>query len=258
MKRNPIPQIITLAVLVFLYLPIAVVVANSFNASRFGGTWKGFSLIWYRKLFEDGSIWDALSTTLFVGCSATLIAVVLGTLSAIGLYRARGWLFGSHYSLIYLTLVVPDILMGISLLLFFVMLNIQLGVGTVIAAHASFCISYVAMVVLARLQNFDFSTLEAARDLGASPLQAGLRVLLPQLLPGIAAGALLSFTLSVDDYVITFFVTGPGATTLPLRIYSMIKHGSPPVINAISTLILAGTFLVVGVSQRIQNKELLL
>ncbi len=255
MKRGRLTGVIFWLTLAFLYLPIAVVVANSFNAARYGGQWQGFSLIWYQQLMDDHAMWDALWRTLIVGVSATAVAVVLGTLSALGLHRAKGLLFRAHYSLVYLPLAVPDILMGIALLLFFVMLRIELGLLTIILAHACFCISYVAMVVLARLQDFDFSTVEAARDLGAGPFQAAWRVLLPQLLPGIVSGAMLAFTLSVDDYVITFFVAGPGSTTLPLKIYSMIKYGSPPVINAISTLMLAVTFLLVGLSQRFQAKE---
>lgn len=256
MKQSKLPLVLFIGTLLFLYIPMAVVVANSFNASRYGGHWQGFSLIWYRNLFDDHAMWDALRKTLVVGFSATALAVVLGTLSALGLQRAHGLLLRGHFSLVYLPLAVPDILMGIALLLFFVMLKVDLGMLTIVLAHTCFCMSYVAMVVLARLQDFDHSTLEAARDLGAGPFQAAYRVLLPQVAPGIISGALLAFTLSVDDYVITFFVAGPGSTTLPLKIYSMIKYGSPPVINAISTLILTVTFLLVGLSQRFQRKEL--
>jgi spermidine/putrescine transport system permease protein len=159
-----------------------------------------------------------------------------------------------HYSLIYTPLVVPEILMGISLLLFFVALGVDLGLGTIFLAHVTFCISYVAMVVLARLQDFDFSVMEAARDLGADSWTATRRVLLPLLAPGIAAGSLLAFTLSIDDFVVSFFVAGPGATTLPIRIYSMIKHGSPPLINALSSLLLLVTFVAVGLSQRLTRR----
>lgn len=244
-----------LAVVLFFYLPMAVVVANSFNVSRYGTQWLGFTWGWYDNLFRDRSLWEASLNTLLVGGVASLASVVLGTLSALCLHRASGLLLRFKFSLIYLPLAVPDILMGISLLSLFVTLGVDLSLVTVILAHACFCTSYVAMVVLARLKTFDFTTLEAARDLGATPLQAGVRVLLPQLVPAMVSGGLLAFSLSVDDYVITFFVAGPGSTTLPLRVYSMIKHGSPPVINALSTLILAAGFLSVAWFMRFRNKE---
>lgn len=145
--------------------------------------------------------------------------------------------------------------MGISLLLLFVALKIRLGLFTIFLAHVTFCVSYVAMVVLARLQDFDFSVIEAAQDLGAGWWITTVRVLLPLLAPGIAAGALLAFTLSVDDFVISFFVAGPGSTTLPIRIYSMIKHGAPPLINALSTILLVITFVTVTISQRLIREE---
>ena len=145
--------------------------------------------------------------------------------------------------------------MGMSLLLFFVAIGVHLGLFSIFLAHVTFCISYVAMVVLARLQDFDFSIIEAAQDLGASWWQATWRVLLPLIMPGIAAGALLAFTLSIDDFVISFFVAGPGSTTLPIRIYSMIKHGSPPLINALSTLLLLVTFAMVWISQHLTQEK---
>ena len=251
MKRSLVPYLLTAAVLVFLYLPVLVLVANSFNASRFGGQWEGFSLHWYQRLMERREIWHALGNTLIVAVSATAVSTVLGTTAALALHHWRGGLQQAHYALVCLPLVVPEILTGISLLLFFVALGVQLGLTTIFLAHVSFCISYVAMVVLARLQDFDDALLEAARDLGANGWQAATSVLLPLLAPGIVAGALLAFTLSIDDFVISFFVAGPGATTLPIRIYSMIKHGEPPLINALSTLLIVVTFAAVWASQEL-------
>jgi spermidine/putrescine transport system permease protein len=238
-------------VLLFFYLPVAVLVLNSFNAARFGGGWAGFTLDWYRRLLHAREIWAALGNTLFIAVVATAGSTVLGTTAALALDRYRSRLQGAHYLLVYAPLVVPEILMGMSLLLFFVALHVRLGYLTIILAHVTFCVSYVAMVVLSRLQDFDWALVEAAQDLGADAWTAARRVVLPLLAPGIAAGALLAFTLSVDDFVITFFVAGPGTTTLPLRIYSMIKHGSPPLINALSTLMLAFTALTVWLSQRL-------
>jgi len=255
MKRSRLPLVVLAAVLAFFYLPILVLVVNSFNAARFGGSWGGFSLIWYRRLLRQREIWQALENSLLIAVGATAVSAVVGTTAAIALHRYATRLQRLHYSLIYTPLVIPEILMGMSLLLFFVALGLELGRWTIFLAHVTFCISYVAMVVLARLQDFDFALIEAARDLGASAWVAARRVLLPLLAPGIVAGGLLAFTLSVDDFVVTFFVAGPGATTLPIRIYSMIKHGSPPLINALSTLLLAVTFAAVSVSQRLIKRS---
>jgi spermidine/putrescine transport system permease protein len=251
MKRSLTPLVVTLAVLAFFYLPVAVLVANSFNASRFGGEWGGFTLNWYRRLLAAPEIWHALGNTLAIAVVATAGSTLLGTTAAFALDRYRSRLQDTHYLLVYAPLVIPEILLGISLLLFFVALRVQLGYPTIVVAHITFCVSYVAMVVLGRLQDFDWSLVEASQDLGANAWTTGRRVVLPLLAPGIAAGALLAFTLSVDDFVITFFVAGPGTTTLPLRIYSMIKHGSPPLINALSTLLLTVTTTAVWLSQRL-------
>lgn len=249
-------MVVTFLVLIFFYLPIAVLVCNSFNASRFGGAWRGFSLKWYVMLFRDESIWLALKNTLILGVLATLAAMVLGTACAFALDRFSGSrLQRVHYTMVYMPLVVPEILMGLSLLLFFVAIRVDLGMGTLFIAHVTFCLSYVAMTVLARLQDFDYSILEAAQDLGAGMWGTLWRVLVPMLAPGILAGGLLAFTLSIDDFVISFFVAGPGSTTLPIKIYSMIKHGAPALINALSSILMLATFLCVGVSQYISPRR---
>jgi spermidine/putrescine transport system permease protein len=253
-KRSRFPFIVTGLVLVFFYLPILFLVVDSFNASRFGGAWRGFSFKWYERLFHEPAIWEAAKNTLFIALVVTFLSLVLGTVSALALHRfAKSRLQRFHYTLIYTPLVVPEILMGISLLMAFVAAGVRLGMATIILAHVTFCVSYVALVVLGRLQDFDFTIVEAARDLGATGWQAARRVLLPMLAPGLAAAGLIAFTLSVDDFVITFFVAGPGSTTLPIRVYSMIKHGATPIINALSTLLLALTFTTVIVSQRLSK-----
>jgi spermidine/putrescine transport system permease protein len=254
MKQSRLPQVTTLLLMIFFYLPIVVLVITSFNASRFGTTWGGWSLQWYRRLVQEREILQALTNTLIIAVSATLVSVIIGTTAAFALHRYQSRLQKLHYTLIYTPLVVPEILMGISLLLFFAAVGVNLGLFTIFLAHVTFCISYVAMVVLGRLQDFDFTIVEAAQDLGAGWWTATWRVLLPLLAPGILAGGLLAFTLSVDDFVITFFVAGPGSTTLPIRIYSMIKHGSPPLINALSTLLLLVTFVAVWTSQRLTKE----
>ena len=256
MKPSRLPMVVTWAVLVFFYLPIAILVIQSFNSARFGGSWETTSLKWYRQLLNEPSIWHALTNTLIIAGTATLASMVLGTSAAFALHRYGGSrLQKLHHSLIYMPLVLPEILMGLSLLLFFVAVNVQLGLATIFIAHVTFCLSYVAMTVLARLQDFDFAIIEAAQDLGAGWWTTLWKVLVPMLAPGILAGGLLAFTLSIDDFVISFFVAGPGSTTLPIKIYSMIKYGSPPLINALSTLLLLVTFASVAASQHLTRKD---
>jgi spermidine/putrescine transport system permease protein len=180
-----------------------------------------------------------------------IVSMILGTLAAFCIHHYRSKLQFVHQSLILVQLGVPDILMGMSLLLFFMAVNFKLGLTTIFFAHVTFCVSYVTMVVLGRLQNFDYAIVEAAKDLGANWYVITRKILIPLLSPGIIAGGLLAFTLSIDDFVITFFVTGPGSTTLPVYIYSMMKHGSPTVINALSVLILVVTFILVYYSQKL-------
>jgi len=254
MKRSLLPLLITALVLVFFYAPLVVLVVNSFNESRFGGTWEGFTLKWYEKLWAADEVWAALWVTLKVAVTATLAATVLGTLAAWVLRSYATKFQGVHHGLVTLPLVVPDLLMGMALLALFVSLGVETGIVTIWIAHVTFCISYVAMVVLGRLRDFDPTLIDAARDLGASPWQAARKVVLPLLLPGILAGALLAFTLSIDDFVITFFVSGPGTTTLPLRIAGMMKTSrNLPVINALSSLLLCLTCLAVTVSYRLNR-----
>lgn len=255
MKRSQVPLIITIGILIFLYLPILILMINSFNESRFGGIWTGFSLKWYTKLFEERAIWNAVKNSLIVGISATMLSTILGSAAAFALYRYKTRFQQFHYALIYSPLVIPDILMGMSLLLFFVLSGISLNLFTIFIAHTTFCISYVAMVVWSKLQNFDFAVIEAAQDLGASWITIGRRILIPLLMPGIVSGALLAFTMSLDDYIISSFVAGPGSTTLPIYVYSMIKFGSTPLINALSTILLFATFILAWITQELTKGE---
>ena len=252
MKRSKFAMVVLVLVMAFLYMPIVVLIANSFNLSKYGGEWAGFTLKWYSALFAPSNreIWMAFERSLIIAASATVASCVLGTTAAIALHRWKGRLQTAHYGLIYTPLVMPEILMGISLLMMFTAVGVGCGMLTIFIAHVTFCVSYVTMTVLARLQDFDDRVVEAAYDLGASPMYAFFKVTLPILLPGIIAGGLLAFTLSIDDFVITFFVTGPGADTLPLKIYSMIKHSRQmPVINSLSTLMLVFTCALVAISR---------
>lgn len=252
MKPSRVPLVTTLAVLAFFYLPIAALVMKSFNAARYSPEWKGFTFRWYGRLFEREDILAALFHSLKVALAASGASMVLGTCAAFALHRYRTRLQDAHRLMIHVPLVLPDILMGMSLLLLFIAAGVSLSLVTVTVAHVTFCLSYVALVVLARLQDFDAGLVEAARDLGANRWQAFRRITLPVIFPGILAGGLLAFTLSIDDYVITFFVKGPGSDTLPTLVYSMIKKSKElPVINALSTLMLLFTFLLVFASQRL-------
>lgn len=237
----------------FLYAPIAVLVLFSFNRARQTAVWEGWTTEWYRSLAANDLIGAAVKNSLIVGVVSTAIATVLGTLVALALGRHRFPGEGATRQLLYLPVIIPEIVLGAALVTFFGVLAFRLSLVTVVIAHVVFCVSYVAIVVRARLAGFDRSLEEAALDLGASPRATFFRVTLPLLAPGIVAGALLSFTISIDDYVITSFVAGVGATTLPLQIYSMLKVGVTPEVNAVSTLILGVTVVLIAVAQRLQR-----
>lgn len=254
---------------VFLYAPILVLVIFSFNDSRFAAKWEGFTFQWYGQLLSNEAIINAFWNSIVVAVSATLISTVLGTMTAIAMERFRFPFRKTYDGILYLPVIVPDIVMGIALLAFFALaldwINTALalstdnalrpGLTTVIIAHVAFNISFVAIVVRARLADMDSALEEAAADLGANPWATFTRVTVPLLLPGIVAGALLAFTLSLDDFVITFFMAGPGSTTLPVLIFSKIRFGVSPEINAISTLMFLGSTVLVIVSLLIQRRS---
>lgn len=238
----------------FLYAPILILLIFSFNASKFASAaWKGFSFKWYLELFHDEAIGSALRNSLYISVASTVVSTVFGTMVALAMerYTFRGKL--AFDALLYLPIIIPDIAMAVMLLLFFVLAKIPLGRSTIIISHIAFNISFVAVVVRARLAQFDMTLEEAAQDLYANHFETFRRVTLPLLMPGILGGALLAFTLSLDDFVITFFTSGPGSTTLPLRIYSMVKLGVTPEINALSAVMLVASFLLVSLSFLIQR-----
>lgn len=230
----------------FLYLPILLLIIYSFNASRLVTVWAGFSTQWYAALLANTQLIDAAKVSLMVAAVAASIATVLGTLAALVLVRLgrfRGRLAFS--SLIYAPLVMPEVITGLSLLLLFVAVEFDRGFWTVTLAHVTFTLSFVAVVVQSRLVSFDRSLEEAAQDLGCPPVQTFFRITLPIILPGLIAGWLLAFTLSLDDLVIASFTSGPGATTLPIQIYSAVRLGVSPEINAASTILIAIVTLAV-------------
>lgn len=229
------------AVYAFLFIPIVTVVVFSFNASRLVDVWSGFSLKWYGTAWTDPSILDALKTSLIVGIVNALLAVCFGTLAAIGLQRVGRRLRGVFETLVYGTIVTPEIIIAIASLLFFVTINIDLGIPTIIVTHVVYNTSIVALIVRARLAGMDRTLEEAAQDLGATPIRTIWRITIPLLYPAILAGGLLAFTFSFDDFVLTFFVSGATSTTLPLKIFSMLRFGVSPVINAVATVMLIVT-----------------
>jgi spermidine/putrescine transport system permease protein len=238
---------------IFLYLPIVVLVVFSFNSSRYVSTWRGFTTEWYAVLFADEAIAMALRNTLIVAGGSTIISTIFGTMVALAMERYKFPGKVAFDALLYLPIIIPDIAMAVMLLLFFVMSHVQLGLYTIIISHAAFNISFVAVVVRARLAFFDVGLEEAAQDLYANEWKTFSRVTLPLIMPGVLAGALLAFTLSVDDFVITFFTAGPGSTTLPLRIYSMVKLGITPEINALSSMMLLTSMGLVFVSMLLRR-----
>lgn len=237
----------------FLFAPIVVLVLFSFNNSKRNATWQGFTLKWYDALFHDQPVLDALWVTLRVAVLATVIATVLGALAAYALtrYKFRG---SSVYNgAIYVPLVIPEIVFAVALLSGFKAVGFGLSIKTVIIAHVAFMVSFVIVVVKARMAGFDKTLEEAAMDLGANEVQTFAYVTLPFMIPGILAGALLAFVLSFDDFVITFFNSGVGNTTLPLKVYSMVKFGVTPEINAISVFMLLTSILMLMASYKLQG-----
>lgn len=247
MTRRTAPAVLTVAALGYalLHLPVLVLAVFSFNASRYSVEWTGATLAWYRALLSRADVAQALRLSLIVALVSTIAATAFGTLLALALERHRFRGRAALDAAVTLPIVTPEIVMGISLLLLFAALRVPLGMTTVIVAHIAFNVSFVVVVVRARLAGMDPALEEAALTLGATEWRAVRRVTLPLLAPGIVAAALLAFTMSLDDFVITFFVSGPGTTTLPVLVYGMARRTVEPTINAVSTLLVAATTLLV-------------
>jgi len=241
-----------LAVVAFLYLPLMILSLYSFNDSRINAVWTGFTLKWYASLSHNTRVLEALTNSLIIAGISTTISTLLGTFTALALnkyqYKHKNFING----LVYLPILIPEIVMGLSLLVLFSQMSIALGKNTLILAHITFCISFVIITVGARLEGRRTDLEEAAGDLYATPFQTFRYITFPLILPGIIAGALIAFTLSIDDFIISFFVAGPNSTTLPLYIYAMVKRGISPEINALSTCLMCATVSLVVISQILQ------
>jgi spermidine/putrescine transport system permease protein len=246
---------VSVAVYAFLHLPILVLVVFSFNDSKFSVDWAGFTLDWYRRLLERPDILRGLKASLIVGGVATVISAVLGTLIALALARHRFRGRTAFEGFLYVPIVTPEIVVGISLLILFALVKVPLGLTTITIAHVAFCLSFVVIVVLARLEGMDGALEEAAMILGADEVTTFWKVTVPQLWPGILSGALLAFTMSFDDFVITSFVSGSGSSTLPIVVYGMVRRNVEPSINAISTIILLVTTALIYLADRLARER---
>lgn len=239
----------------YLYIPIIILIVNSFNESRFGIQWQGFSTKWYELLSNNDSLLEAAGHSLTMAVLSATFATVIGTLTAVALfrYRFRGKPFVG--GMLFVVMMSPDIVMAISLLVLFMILGVSLGFWSLLFSHITFCLPFVVVTVYARLKDFDVKMLEAARDLGAGEFTILRKIILPLALPAIVAGWLLSFTLSMDDVVVSSFVTGPSYEILPLKIYSMVKVGVSPEVNALATVLLIMSLVLVCLSQWVMRDK---
>lgn len=249
--ENFIKKFYLFIIFLFLYTPIITLMIFSFNKSKTMGKWTGFTFDWYKELFNNDRLMSALYYTLIIAIIASIIATIVGTISAISIHKMKGKKKSLILNINHLPVLNPDIVTGIALMSLFIFLNLKFGFLTMLLAHITFDIPYVILSVLPKLKQLPENTVEAAEDLGATPLYALRKVILPQIKPGIISGFLMAFTMSIDDFVISFFTTGPGVTNLSIEIYSMARRGIKPEINALSTLM----FLTVLTLLLIVNKK---
>ncbi|TVR58438.1 MAG: ABC transporter permease [Spirochaetaceae bacterium] len=249
--KSGFPRFVYFFVTFFLIAPLVVLVVASFNASR-SMQWERFSLEWYRRLFfQSRDLWRAVRNSVVIALSSATVATIIGSLAAIGIRWGRFRLKSYVQTVTLMPLLLPEIILGVSLLIFFASIGVPLGLGTIFIAHTCFNLPFVILIVLARLEEFDFSIIEAAYDLGARERDTLIRVIVPVSMPGILSAFLTAVTLSLEDFVITFFVAGPGSTTLPLYVYSAIRFGVSPVINALSVVMITVTVALVLLARNV-------
>jgi spermidine/putrescine transport system permease protein len=254
MRTRPWLFAVSLADLLFLYAPIAILILFSFNASRLSARWQGFSLQWYATLFTDEALLASTMNSLIVATVSTIFAGLLGILTALALERRRFRAQALFEGLLLMPIVIPEIMMGVAMLLFFVMIELPLSLLTMTIAHTIFNFPVVALIIRARLRKLDPRLEEAARDLGATPWDAFRRITLPLLMPGIVGALLMAFTLSLDDFLISFFLAGVGSTTLPVKVYGMLKTAVTPEVNALSAVLVIISMVLVTVAYWVQRK----
>ena len=238
----------------FLYFPIVSLIAFSFNDSKRNITWKGFTLRYYEKAYENSQLHEAFLNSMIVASISTTVATILGAMLGLALYRFRFPAQGPYEGMVHLPIVIPEICLAVAMVAFFATVEIPLGLFTITVSHIAFSIPFVAVVVRARMAGFDRSLEEASYDLGASQWQTFWNVTFPYMKPGLVAGALLAFTLSLDDFVITFFTSGPGSTTFPIKIYSMVRFSVTPEVNAASTVLIVVTLALTIIALAIQSR----
>ncbi len=243
------------SVYLFLYLPLVILIIYSFNSSKYSTNWKGFTLKWYAKLFDNTMLLDVMGNSLIIAGISATVATCIGTLAAVVFYRYRFIGRKVLYSLIYVVMMSPDIVMGISLLMFFILLGMDIGFATLLLSHITFCLPFVVVTVYSRISGSDPRVIEASKDLGAGEFQTFRYIILPMIMPAVISGWLLSFTLSLDDVIVSFFVTGPSFEILPLKIYSMVRLGVKPEINALSTVLFLFTLTSVSISQLLTKER---
>lgn len=254
MVEKTLKRIYTALIFLFLYAPIIVLIVFSFNNSKSRGTWSGFTLKWYIELFKDAEILKALYNTLIIAIVSAVVSTVIGTFAALGIYNMNGLSKKISLNLNYLPVLNPDIVTAVSLMTLFRFLRMEFGMATMLLSHITFSIPYVILSILPKLKQMNKHLAEAAMDLGATPIYALRKVVLPEIMPGIITGGLMAFTLSIDDFVISFFNTGHGVSNLSITIYSMARTGIKPVINALSTLMFLGLLvLLLIINKRTKN-----
>jgi spermidine/putrescine transport system permease protein len=245
----------TVLVLIFFYLPIAILIGFSFNTSRLNIIWEGFTLEWYAAIWRDAVLVHSLNNSLIIAVATTVVSVILGTAGAWLLYRHRFPAVRLVMTLVFIPMIIPEVIMGVSLLILFVTIGLELGYATIIISHVTFCFPFVMVAVQARLAGLDPALEEAAMDLGATPTVAFRKVLVPFLMPAIISGALMSFTLSLDELIVTYFTASAATRTLPLEIFGRIKKGLDPTLNAISTVFIASTVGLVLVTELLKRRN---
>ncbi|MGI6094001.1 MAG: ABC transporter permease [Lachnospiraceae bacterium] len=256
MKRKHIfPNLYLAVVMIVMYLPLVFLVLYSFNESKLNASWTGFSLRWYEELLRDRNLMEALKNSILLGVLSCLVSAVIGTLGAVGMARADFKSKGMVEYISTLPIMIPEIILGMVFLAFFSFLNLPFGMTTLVIAHTTFCIPYIFTMVKARLVGIDKSLEEAARDLGASPVRSFFDIVLPLIAPAVVSGSLLAFAMSFDDVVISIFVTGPRMSTMPIKVYTQMKTGVTPEINALCTVILVVVTTVVLLTSAISRKN---
>lgn len=256
MKNKTIKNIFIALVFIFLFLPIIILIIYSFNTSKMNIIFEGFTLDWYKTMLSNSDLLEAFTNTIIIAVTSTIISTIIGTIGAVGLYKYNFPFKGLINKLIYIPIVIPEIVLGISLLSIYTLMKLELGMPTLILSHIAFSIPFVIVSVRSNLSPLITTYEEAAQDLGANPINTFFKVTLPAIMPGVISGATLSFTLSLDDVVISYFTAGPGSNTLPLKIYSMIKTGITPDVNALSTVMLLVTTFIITASAIYQSRSI--